>query len=58
MNEGMRWLARELAWNDQFAAYRRAFDIEEEVVAPISGPATHARISAPTAAAAMRSVEL
>ena len=56
MNEGMRWLTRELRWRETYDAYRRAFDIEE-IVAPVVAPPTPVRIFAPTAAAAMGSVE-
>jgi hypothetical protein len=58
MDEGMRWLTQELAWADTYDAYRRAFDIEEEIVAPITVPSTRVRIFAPTAASAMRATEL
>jgi hypothetical protein len=58
MDDGMRWLTQELAWADTYEAYRRAFDIEEEIVAPITVPSTRVRILAPTAATAMRATAL
>jgi hypothetical protein len=53
MDEGMRGLTQELRWNDTYDAYRQAFDIEEEIVAPVTAPTAPVRIFAPTAAAAM-----
>jgi hypothetical protein len=57
MDEGMRWLTQELRWRDTYDAYRRAFDIEEEIVPPVMAPTNQVRIFAPTAAAAMGLVE-
>jgi hypothetical protein len=57
MDEGMRWLTQELRWRETYDTYRRAFDIEEEIVAPPMAPAAPVRIFAPTAAAAMGLIE-
>jgi hypothetical protein len=47
MDEGMRWLARQLAWDDALTEYRH--DFAKEPRTPVSFQAPDVEIKAPTA---------
>jgi hypothetical protein len=49
MSEGMRWLSRQLAWEDAFDECRRAHEAEQDAMGPTVLPMRQPVISAPTA---------
>jgi hypothetical protein len=51
MDEGMRWLARQIAWEGALTEIRNEFAEEQRASAPVPLPVRHVEISAETAKA-------